>query len=574
MSEIAIELHDAHVREWQRATGRYAADADNSTDPEGDAEREAIQADDPNHARAGAAKFVRHGPRKNGNDRAGDAGLPAPPHSDNAEQSVLGGLLLENAAVDRIADLRAEDFYSETHRILFEAIVTLIVDNKPADVITVAEVLTSAKKLDYVGGMAYLGALIENVPTAANVRHYAQIVRRCSLQRKLAAAANEIRARAIDPNGESVLALLDDARERIDALALASPGRLHFATFDEVLRLGSPQWRIVKIIPSRGVIVIYGASGSGKTFLAFDIGAAIARGAEWFGHRVKRGAVVYLAAEGHLRHRAKAYATHYPDADLSLLRVLHAPLELRSPDGDLRPLLSELRALGAQLRGIAAVVIDTLNAVMGAGAENLPEDMGAILGSARKIVDELGCVVIIIHHTGKDRMNGPRGHSSLAAAVETQILVTEDNGLRTAEIEKQRDGEKGEQFCFRLLTHTWPSEDPDAGDGEDDGSCVVVPELGATGRLPAGAKPASRRDVALDSLREAISEHGEVLPGSSVIPPSTKAVRIEKWERRWLLRTGNDYGKPETARAAFRRERLKLLKDDVVVVADPFAWIP
>ena len=97
--------------------------------------------------------------------------LKVPPHSLEAEQSVLGGLLLENAAVDRIGDiLFADDFYSDAHRAVYEAISGLIGDNKPADVITVADVLTSIKKLDYVGGMAYLGALVENVPTAANIR--------------------------------------------------------------------------------------------------------------------------------------------------------------------------------------------------------------------------------------------------------------------------------------------------------------------------------------------------------------------------------------------------------------------
>src|ERR1700704_2407002 len=95
--------------------------------------------------------------------------LKVPPHSIEAEQSVLGGLLLDNGAADRIADfLSGDHFYSDAHRLLYNAIMQLIGDNKPADVVTVAESLGSINKLDYVGGMAYLGALVENVPTPAN----------------------------------------------------------------------------------------------------------------------------------------------------------------------------------------------------------------------------------------------------------------------------------------------------------------------------------------------------------------------------------------------------------------------
>src|SRR6185295_15311240 len=103
--------------------------------------------------------------------------LKLPPHSLEAEQSVLGGLLLDNDAVDKVADLIANgDFYSDAHRFIYEHIVRLATDGKPADVVTVSESLSSVEKLAYIGGLGYLGALVQNVPTAANIRHYAQIV--------------------------------------------------------------------------------------------------------------------------------------------------------------------------------------------------------------------------------------------------------------------------------------------------------------------------------------------------------------------------------------------------------------
>ena len=97
-----------------------------------------------------------------------------------------------------------EDFYSDAHRLLYRAIMELIADNKPADVVTVGEVLGSLKKLDYIGGMAYLGALVENVPTAANIRRYAEIVRERAILRRLAAAGGEIADSAYNPLGRSV----------------------------------------------------------------------------------------------------------------------------------------------------------------------------------------------------------------------------------------------------------------------------------------------------------------------------------------------------------------------------------
>ena len=104
--------------------------------------------------------------------------LLAPPHSIEAEQSVLGGLLLDNAAWDHLGSILKEtDFYRFDHRLIFHHIVLLISASKPADVITVFESLQATGKADEAGGVNYLNALVRNTPSAANIRHYAQIVR-------------------------------------------------------------------------------------------------------------------------------------------------------------------------------------------------------------------------------------------------------------------------------------------------------------------------------------------------------------------------------------------------------------
>ena len=121
------------------------------------------------------------------------ARLRVPPHSIEAEQSVLGGLLLDNLAWDRAADLLGDsDFYRQEHRLIYAAVGALVNANKPADVITVFEQLQSLGKAEDCGGLRYLNALAQSVPSAANLRRYAEIVRERAILRKLVAASDEI----------------------------------------------------------------------------------------------------------------------------------------------------------------------------------------------------------------------------------------------------------------------------------------------------------------------------------------------------------------------------------------------
>jgi replicative DNA helicase len=163
--------------------------------------------------------------------------LKLPPHSLEAEQSVLGGLMLDNEAADRIGDVvSAADFYSDAHRLIYAHIVQLIADGKPADVVTVSEALASAQKLDYVGGLAYLGALAQNVPTAANIRHYANIVRERSILRQLAATATDIAESAFNPLGRSAKTVLDEAEAKVLHIAeQGSRGSQNFQVIGKLL---------------------------------------------------------------------------------------------------------------------------------------------------------------------------------------------------------------------------------------------------------------------------------------------------------------------------------------------------
>jgi len=148
------------------------------------------------------------------------AHLRIPPHSIEAEQSVLGGLLLDNAAFDKIADLVGEgDFYRDEHKRIYRQIRKLLERSKPVDVVTVAESLDLAGEGSETGGLAYLGELAANTPSAANIRRYAEIVRERAILRKLVTAGDEIAGSAFSPMGRDPKQLLDEAEAKVFAIA-------------------------------------------------------------------------------------------------------------------------------------------------------------------------------------------------------------------------------------------------------------------------------------------------------------------------------------------------------------------
>ena len=144
------------------------------------------------------------------------AQLRIPPHSIEAESSVLGGLLLDNAAWDRVGDLLTDsDFYRYEHRLIYASIGGLVNATKPADVITVYEQLQGLGKAEEVGGLAYLNSLAQYVPSASNIRRYAEIVRERSILRKLVSASDEIATSAFNTQGKPVDKILDEAEQKI-----------------------------------------------------------------------------------------------------------------------------------------------------------------------------------------------------------------------------------------------------------------------------------------------------------------------------------------------------------------------
>lgn len=150
--------------------------------------------------------------------------LKIPPHSIEAEQSVLGGLLLSSESWERVADLvSAEDFYRSDHRSVFNVMAKLAEADQPLDVITVADALADLKELEQVGGLAYLGELANNTPSASNVRAYATIVRERAILRQLIRSATSIADNSFFPEGRNSGDILEDAERQIMAIAEGRP---------------------------------------------------------------------------------------------------------------------------------------------------------------------------------------------------------------------------------------------------------------------------------------------------------------------------------------------------------------
>ncbi len=148
--------------------------------------------------------------------------LRLPPHSIEAEQSLLGGLLIDNTVWERVGDIVNEaDFYRDDHRRIFRQIARLVELGKPADVVTVYEALEKNGEAEHVGGLAYLGEIANSTPSAANVRRYGEIIRERAILRKLVSVGDQIAASALTPSGKDAKTLLDEAEAKVFEIAEA-----------------------------------------------------------------------------------------------------------------------------------------------------------------------------------------------------------------------------------------------------------------------------------------------------------------------------------------------------------------
>jgi putative DNA primase/helicase len=284
------------------------------------------------------------------------------------------------------------------------------------------------------------------------------------------------------------------------------PMRFRLMCADEIVNAPPLHWLVRGVLPAPGLAALFGASGSGKSFLALDLGAAVAGGnAEWFDCRVKSAPVVYVALEGEagFSQRVKAWQLHHGRDLPGSLRFVMQALDLRNAD-DVSEIAEAVTAAGAA----GLLVIDTLNRAASGADENSVVDMGAIIAAAKELQAKLGGLVLLVHHSGKDASKGLRGHSSLHAALDAAIEVTRGDGRWDWRIAKAKDGDDSKAHPFKLEIVEIGEHD----DGEAITSCVVVAEEHkAAFRRVLPPKSGNMR-VIWDALGELLRQAGDARP--------------------------------------------------------------
>lgn len=229
-------------------------------------------------------------------------------------------------------------------------------------------------------------------------------------------------------------------------------------------------WWIKGVIPMADLFMIYGASGSGKSFVAIDMAVHVALGLPWRGLRVSRGKVIVIAAEGAGGYgsRIKAWAEYYGydlnEIDVGIITVPPNFME----SGDIEELAASIKLLG----DVGLIIVDTLAQVTPGANENSSEDMGLALANSRVLATVTGATVGLVHHAGKDLGRGARGWSGARAAVDAEIEVTseEEGRVRMIRITKQKDGVDNARYPFKLVVMSMGVDRY----GEDITSCVAI----------------------------------------------------------------------------------------------------
>jgi replicative DNA helicase len=361
------------------------------------------------------------------------AQLRIPPHSQEAESSVLGGLLLDNNSWDKVADLLVEaDFYRYEHRLVFASITSLVNTNRPADVITVFEQMQSQGKAEEIGGLAYLNSLAQYVPSSANIRRYAEIIRERSILRKLVSVSDEIATSALNTNGRPVTNILDEAEQKIFSIGeegsrmrqgFQSMDKLVVQLLDRVEEMsqnpnditGVPTGffdldRMTSGMQAGDLIVLAARPSMGKTALAINIAEHVAlkedlpvavfsmeMGASQLAIRIV-GSIGRID-QGRLR-TGKLIDDEWPRLSDAIERLKTVSLSIdETPGLTTSELRASARRLARSCGKLGLVVVDYLQLMSGSGGgdgENRATELGEISRGLKMLAKELQCPVIAL----------------------------------------------------------------------------------------------------------------------------------------------------------------------------------
>jgi replicative DNA helicase len=370
--------------------------------------------------------------------------LRVPPHSIEAEQSVLGGLLLDNQAWERVADLLSEsNFYRDDHRRIYRHIGKLMEKSRPADMVTVFESIEQSEDKDKTGGLAYLGALAQNTPSAHNIRRYAEIVRDRAVQRRLIEVGTGIADTALNPMGKDVGQLLDEAESRVFEIA-ESGSRGHTGLVEIQPILAQVMERIDMLyhrdnpsdvtgvatgfndldqktsgLQQGDLIIVAGRPSMGKTAVALNIAEHVAVNdrlpvavfsMEMSGSQL---AMRMLGSIGRL-DQMKLRTGRLSDEDWSHLtdavgKVHDAPIHIdETPALNALELRARARRMHRQYGGLGLVVVDYLQLMSSSSyGENRATEISEISRSLKALAKELQVPVVALSQLNRSLEQRP-----------------------------------------------------------------------------------------------------------------------------------------------------------------------
>jgi replicative DNA helicase len=422
--------------------------------------------------------------------------LRIPPHSIQAEQSLLGGLMLDNSTWDKIADqVNERDFYRKEHRLIFHAVTRLAEDDQPFDVVTLAETLERREELKEAGGLAYLGAVAKDTPSAANILAYAKIVRENAVKRRLISVGTSIADSAFRPEGRSSAELLDDAERHVfeiaDQMSRVSGGFQPIKTLlsqavnrietlferDEPitgLATGFSDFDMMTSgLQHSDLIIIAGRPSMGKTTYAINIAEHVAikgrRPVAVFSMEMPGDSLAMrmMSSLGRIdQHRVRTGRLEddeWPRLTSAVSILAEAPLFI-----DDTPALSptELRARARRLKreqgDLGMIVIDYLQLMQAPGeGENRATEISAISRSLKSLAKELDVPVVALSQLNRSLEQRPNKRpvmsdlrESGAIEQDADLIVfiyrdevynedSPDKGIAEIIIGKQRNGPIG-----------------------------------------------------------------------------------------------------------------------------------
>lgn len=421
--------------------------------------------------------------------------LKLPPYSVEAEQSVLGGLMIDNSAWDQVADMITEvDFYRKEHRLIFRAIASQAEDSKPSDAVTLAEWLDSNNELNNVGGLSYLGSLAKNTPTAANIKAYANIVRERSIMRQLVTVGTEIANSAYNPEGRESKDLLESAEQKVFQIAeQGAKGRQGYQNIRQLLTkavdridmLFQADSHITGVatgfddfdeqtagLQPSDLIIVAGRPSMGKTTFAMNIAenAAIKQGKpvavfsmEMPGEQLAMRMMSSLGRiDQHKLRTGKLADEDWPRVTSAVGILSEAPLFI-----DDTPALTstDLRARARRLKrehgDLGLIVIDYLQLMQGSGKENRATEISEISRGLKALAKELQVPVVALSQLNRSLEQRPNKRpimsdlrESGAIEQDADVIVfiyrdevynedSPDKGMAEIIIGKQRNGPIG-----------------------------------------------------------------------------------------------------------------------------------